>query len=74
MTISMFEIAEMTELNKQVYQIIDDGHPGKKFVIVEVSEWQEFETWKTTKELTKTMLTPSFAGLPIESLDTEHPK
>lgn len=41
---SFFEIAEMTELGKQVYQIVEDGNPQGKYVIVGVDEWEEFES------------------------------
>ena len=46
---SCFEIAEMTELGKQVYQIVEDGNPQGKYVIVEVSEWEEFEQFKAAQ-------------------------
>jgi hypothetical protein len=46
---SMFEITEMTELGKQVYQIVEDGNPQGKYVIVDVDEWEKFEAWRVAQ-------------------------
>lgn len=47
---SMFEISEMTELGKQVYQIVEDGIPQGKYVIVDVHEWEEFERFRAAQQ------------------------
>lgn len=39
---SFFEISEMTELGEQVYQIVEDGNPQGKYIIVDVDEWERF--------------------------------
>jgi hypothetical protein len=40
---NFFEIAEMTKLGKQVYQIVEDGNPQGKYVIISVEEWEAYE-------------------------------
>ncbi len=47
---TMYEICEMTELEKQVYEIVEDGLPQGKFVIVEVHEWEEFERYRIERQ------------------------
>lgn len=42
MAISAFEIHEITMDGKKVYQIVDDGEPVDKRVLVNVDEWELF--------------------------------
>lgn len=56
---TMFEIAETTELGKQVWQIVENGNPQNKVVVVDVSEWEAFEAWKSAQQ----SVVPDFASV-----------
>lgn len=51
MATKIFEIDEITELGEKVFELVIDGDPFGKFVLVDVSEWEVFEAWRSGNDI-----------------------